>query len=56
MFEEDLGQQYKYTLKAKSIKLIKTKWKGANKDIKAESMLTQKKKMYSLYELDKRHY
>ncbi|MFV8363541.1 hypothetical protein ACNQGO_09125 [Flavobacterium sp. ZT3P35] len=56
MFEEDLGQQYKYTLKAKeSIKLIKTEMENsANKDIKAEKYADAAKKMYSLYELDKK--
>jgi hypothetical protein len=29
---------------------------SANKDIKAEKYADAKKKMYSLYELDKRHY
>ncbi len=56
MFEEDLGQQYKYTLKAKeAIKLIKTEMENsANKDIKAEKYADAAKKMYSLYELDKK--
>nr|WP_309758691.1 hypothetical protein [Flavobacterium sp.] len=56
MFEEDLGQQYKYTLKAKeAIKLIKTEMENsATKDIKAEKYADAAKKMYSLYELDKK--
>jgi hypothetical protein len=53
MFEEDLGQQYKYTWKQRSIKLIKTE-NSANKDIKAEKYADAAKKMYSLYELDKK--
>ncbi len=56
MFEEDLGQQYKYTMKAKeAIKAIKTEMENsANKDIKAEKYIDAAKKMYSLYELDKK--
>jgi hypothetical protein len=56
MFEEDLGQQYKYTLKAKKLlSWLKLKWKIVPiRILKLKSMLTQQKKMYSLYELDKK--
>lgn len=56
MFEEDLGAQFKYTLKAKeAIKLIKNEMENSvNKDIKAEKYAEAAKKMYSLYELDKK--
>lgn len=56
MFEEDLGGQFKYTMKAKeAIKSIKTEIENnANKDIKAEKYADAAKKMYSLYELDKK--
>ena len=56
MFEEDLGAQYKYTLKAKeSIKAIKTEIENsASKDIKAEKYADAAKKMYEVYQLDKK--
>ena len=56
MFEEDLGAQFKYTLKAKEgIKLIKNEMESSvNKDVKAEKYAEAAKKMYGLYQLDKK--
>ena len=56
MFEEDLGGQFKYTLKAKeAIKQIKRDIEdSASKDIKAEKYAEGAKKMYGLYQMDKK--
>lgn len=56
MFEEGLDAQFKYTMKAKeAIKLIKNEIENSvNKDIKSEKYADAAKKMYGLYELDKK--
>ena len=56
MFEEGLDAQYKYTMIAKeAIKSIKTEIENSvNKDVKSEKYADAAKKMYGLYELDKK--
>jgi tetratricopeptide (TPR) repeat protein len=56
IFEENLEGQFKYIMKAKeAIKLIKNEMKNsADEDIKSENYADAAKKMYGLYNLDKK--